>query len=56
MALTLGTKNGNINSSASWLRIKQNLEFAGNKCDYIKTFVTNVKGLDQNINFMGCRI
>ena len=29
------------------------LEFPGMKYDYIKTFVTNVKGLDKDIEFMG---
>ena len=37
----------------SYLRIKQYLELEGQKYDYIKTFVTNVKGLDKDINFMG---
>ena len=40
-------------SVMSFLRIKQHLELEGNKYDYIKTFVTNVKGLDKDINFMG---
>ena len=37
----------------SYLRVKQSLDLAGNKYDYIKTFVTNVDGLDKDINFMG---
>ena len=41
------------NETLSWLRIKQSLDLAGKKYDYIKTFVTNVKGLDKDINFMG---
>ena len=40
-------------STSSWLRIKQHLELEGQKYDYIKTFVTNVKGLDKDIEFMG---
>ena len=40
-------------STSSWLRIKQSLDLAGKKYDYIKTFVTNVDGLDKDINFMG---
>ena len=40
-------------SSDTWLRIKQTLDLAGKKYDYIKTFVTNVDGLDKDINFMG---
>ena len=42
-----------VESGWSYLRIKQHLELAGNKYDYIKTYVTNVKGLDKDINFMG---
>jgi hypothetical protein len=37
----------------SFLRIKQNLELPGMKYDYIKTFVSNVKGLDKDIDVMG---
>ena len=37
----------------SFLRIKQTLDLAEKKYDYIKTFVTNVKGLDKDIDFMG---
>ena len=40
-------------SFSSWLRINQSLDLAGKKYDYIKTFVSNVDGLDQDINFMG---
>ena len=40
-------------SVMSFLRVKQSLDLAGKKYDYIKTFVTNVKGLDKDINFMG---
>ena len=40
-------------STSFWLRIKQYLELPGMKYDYIKTFVTNVKGLDKDIEFMG---
>ena len=41
------------NISFPRLRIKQHLELLGMKYDYIKTFVTNVKGLDKDIDFMG---
>ena len=40
-------------TTATFLRIKQHLELPGTKYDYIKTFVTNVKGLDKDIEFMG---
>jgi hypothetical protein len=36
----------------TFLRIKQTLELPGNKYDYIKTFVTNVKGEDKDIPFL----
>ena len=42
-----------VEGSSSWLRIKQHLELPGMKYDYIKTFVTNVKGEDKDIEFMG---
>ena len=41
------------NISFPRLRVKQSLDLAGKKYDYIKTFVSNVKGLDKDINFMG---
>ena len=37
----------------TFLRIKQSLDLPGNKYDYIKAFVSNVKGLDKDIEFMG---
>ena len=43
-------------SSLSWLRISQSLDLADKKYDYIKTFVSNVKGEDKDINFMGYTI
>ena len=45
--------DSHLESTVSFLRINQSLDLAGNKYDYIKTFVTNVKGLDKDINFMG---
>ena len=36
----------------SWLRIKQHLDLAGQKYNYIKTFVSNVKGEDKDIPFL----
>ena len=41
------------NISFPRLRIKQTLDLPGKKYDYIKTFITNVKGLDKDIEFMG---
>ena len=47
------TQNAFVENVGSYLRIKQHLELPGMKYDYIKTFVTNVKGLDKDIEFMG---
>ena len=41
-----------IESVMSFLRIKQHLDLPGNQYDYIKTFVTNVKGEDKDIPFL----
>ena len=40
-------------ATSTMLRIKQSLDLAGQKYDYIKTYVSNVKGEDKDINFMG---
>ena len=40
-------------TTASMFRIRQTLDLAGKKYDYIKTFVSNVKGEDKDIDFMG---
>ena len=56
-----GTEYGDImtthdmtyGTTPTFLRIRQTLELPGMKYDYIKTFVTNVKGLDKDIEFMG---
>ena len=52
MTLTLAMKNAGIKSTATWLRVKQSLDLADQKYDYIKTFVTNVKGEDKDIPFL----
>ena len=46
-------KKGGSAATSSWLRINQSLDLAGQKYDYIKTFVSNVKGEDKDIDFMG---
>ena len=40
-------------SVMSFLRVKQHLELPGNKYDYNNLYVTNVKGGDRDIDFMG---
>lgn len=49
----IGVVENGIERSMSYLRIKQNLDLANKKYDYIKTYITNVDGLDKTINFMG---
>ena len=44
--------NDIVEASESFLRIRQTLDLAGMKYDYIKTFVTNVKGEDKDFPFM----
>ena len=39
--------------TSTWVRINQSLDLAGKKYDHIKTFVTNVKGLDKDIDVLG---
>ena len=58
MNLSLYITNGDeaTETSTSFLRVKQSLDLAGQKYDYIKTFVSNVKGEDKDINFMGYTI
>ena len=46
------TENGIVEETSTWLRVKQHLELPGMKYDYIKTFVTNVKGEDKDISFL----
>ena len=41
-----------LTETFSYLRIKQSLDLAGQNYDYIKTFVTNVKGEDKDIPFL----
>ena len=46
--------NGNyVTSTYSFLRINQSLDLADQKYDYIKAYVSNVKGEDKDIDFMG---
>ena len=46
------TENGIVKVTSTFLRVKQHLELPGTKYDYIKTFVTNVKGEDKDIPFL----
>ena len=46
-------KGETVELSMSMLRIKKHLELPGMKYDYIKTFVSNVKGVDKDVDVMG---
>ena len=39
--------------SETWFRIKQHLDLAGKAYDYNNTYVSNVKGLDEDMTMMG---
>lgn len=47
------SENGVVYLTSSWLRVKQNLELPGMKYDYNNTYVSNVKGLDEDMTMMG---
>ena len=48
------TITGNVlDKAVGLLRINQKLDLAGKTYDHIKTFVTNVKGVDKDIDIMG---
>ena len=49
---TILVNGESVTSSYSFLRIKQYLELPSMKYDYIKTFVSNVKGEDKDIPFL----
>ena len=51
MTFTNYSSDENKLVSELWLRIKETLDLAGKEYDYIKTFVTNVKGKDEDIQF-----
>ena len=42
-----------IKNAFTWLRIKQNLDLAGKAYDYSATYISNVKGLDEDMTMMG---
>ena len=49
----LATIDGIKEIVSSYLRVKESLDLSGKKYDHIKTYVSNVKGQDKDINFMG---
>ena len=42
-----------VTGSSSWLRLKETLNFNGQKYDYISAYVTNAKGKDEDFTIMG---
>ena len=53
MTLTLAVNNANIAPTTTWLRVKESLNFTGQKYDYISSYVSNAKGKDEDITIMG---
>ena len=50
------TITGNVlDKAVGLLRINQKLDLAGKTYDHIKTFVTNVKGVDKDVDIMGSK-
>ena len=51
--LTLKGYLGTEELTSSWLRVKQNLNLVGKKYSYNNVYISNVKGSDKEITFMG---
>ena len=49
----ISTENGMVETTASFLRVKQDLHLEGHKYEYSNVYVSNVKGSDKEVNFMG---
>ena len=49
----LPLENELVWTTESYLRVKQSLDLTGLKFGYSKTYVTNVKGLNKEVDFMG---
>ena len=41
-----------VETTTSWLRVKQNLDLANMSYDYISCYITNAKGVDKDIKFL----
>lgn len=48
--------NGSVETTSSYLRIKQDLDLANTSYDYNNIYVSNVKGIDKDIEFMGYKM
>ena len=49
----LTTDDGVLEATSSWLRVEQELDLVGKKYSYNNVYISNVKGSDKEINFMG---
>ena len=47
------TDNGMIETTSTFLRVKETLDLAGNKYDYSATYISNVSGSSEEVEFMG---
>ena len=47
------SENGLVKETSSWLRIKQSLDFTGNKYAYKSAYVTNANGKDEDFTILG---
>lgn len=45
--------NAPVEMTSSYLRVKQSLDLTGKKYDYSNLYISNVKGLDKEMDFLG---
>lgn len=47
------TDKGKVETTTSWLRVRQSLDLAGKTYDYSSSYVSNAKGKDEDFSIMG---
>ena len=47
------TEKGRVETTTSWLRVRQSLDLAGKTYDYSSSYVSNAKGKDEDFSIMG---
>ncbi len=47
------TDKGKVETTTSWLRVRQSLDLAGKTYDYNSSYVSNAKGKDEDFSIMG---
>ena len=47
------TEKGRVETTTSWLRVRQSLDLAGKTYDYSSSYVSNAKGNDEDFSLMG---